>query len=158
VLARRTGPVIEFHLHGEGDALEELRRVVATSSVGSLVTVHGFTPGSKLAAHYAQSDIVIVPTRSDFDEGVAKSVVEGVLALRPVVTSQACPSIKLLADACVEAEVDNPASYADAIWSLATDPDLVATKCDAALRLREMFFDPPERYDRRLRQALELID
>lgn len=157
-LARRDGPAIEFHLHGEGDALEDLRRAAAASPAGSLITIHGFTPGSQLATHYAQSDIVIVPTRSDFDEGVAKSVVEGVLALRPVVTSQACPSIKLLADACVEAKVDDPASYADAIWSLATDPQLVAEKCAAAIRLRELFFDPPERYDRRLKQALALVD
>ena len=156
MLAARPGPRIEFHLHGEGDALAAVRAAITAASLDGLVVAHGFTPGAELADHYMAADIVIAPTRSDFDEGVAKAVVEGVLALRPVVTSRACPSIGMLAAACVEAQVDNPASYAEAIWRLANEPQLVAEKVAAARQLRTMFFDPPERYDRRLREALAL--
>ncbi len=153
-LAQREGPRVQFHIHGEGGALAPLKDAVARSAYGDRVTIHGFTSGTEMARHYMDSDIIIVPTRSTFEEGVAKSVVEGVLSLRPVVTSIACPSIGMLADACVEAQVNNPASYADAIWRLANDPALVRKKVEAATRLRTMFFDPPERYDRQLRNAL----
>ena len=156
MLAAKASPRIEFHLHGEGDALANVRAAVAAASLEDLVIVHGFTPGAELSRHYMAADIVIAPTRSDFEEGVAKAVVEGVLTLRPVVTSRACPSIGILGDACLEAKVNDPASYADAIWHLANEPTLVAEKVAAARRLRPMFFDPPERYDRRLKEALTL--
>lgn len=156
-LAKREGPVIHFHIHGEGEALDQLRNAAATSPARDVVHIYGFTGGAELKKHYTDADIVVVPTRSDLEEGLAKSVVEGVLTLRPTVTSRACPSIYILSDACVEAEVDQPLSYADAIWRLATDPKLAAEKTQAALQLREMFFDPPERYDRQLKQALALV-
>ena len=157
-LASRRGPKICFHIHGEGDAFDSLRQAINISSHGHLVKLYGFTAGLDLKDHYARADIVIVPTRSDFDEGIAKSVVEGVLTLRPVVTSKACPSIGILSDACLEAEVDNPTSYANAIWRLANEPQLAALKVRAAANLRLMFFDPSERYDRRLRHALALVE
>lgn len=157
-LAQREGPEVHFHIHGEGDALGALTAAVAASPARHLVQVYGFTAGLQLTDHYGRADIVIVPTRSDFDEGVAKSVVEGVLTLRPVVTSIACPSIHMLADACVEAQVDSPSSYADAVWKLANNPDLVRAKSRSGATLRDMFFDPPERYDRRLREALTIVE
>lgn len=156
-LARRKGPAVHFHIHGEGEALDRLRETAASSPARDVVHIYGFTGGSELKRRYADADIVVVPTRSDLEEGLAKSVVEGVLALRPTVTSRACPSIHLLSDACVEAEVDQPISYADVIWQLATDPKLAERKTRAALQLREMFFDPPERYDRQLKKALAIV-
>ena len=157
-LAARDGMSVLFDVHGTGSHLDELRLEIARRDLADLVTVHGFTAGVELLDHYRRADIVIVPTRSDFEEGVAKSVIEGVLTLRPVVTSQACPSIRVVGEACVEAEVDNPSSYADAIWQLANDPELVREKVEAAQRLRRLFFDPPERYDRQLRKALAVAE
>ena len=158
ILRQRSGPKITFHIHGEGPASNLLAQRVATSPAAENVVLHGFTRGRELLKHYASSDIALVPTRSTFEEGVAKSVVEGVLTLRPVVTSKACPSIRMLADACEEAKVDNPQSYADAIWRLANDSKLVRQKVEAARQLREQFFDPPERYDRQLRKALAIAE
>jgi len=158
LLATRLDRTVHIHIHGDGSHLDDLRSAAAQSPYADRVIIHGFTAGSELAEHYATCDIVIVPTRSDFEEGFAKSVVEGVLALRPVVTSIACPSIHVVGEACVEAEVDNPASYADAIARLANDPELAKAKIEAALRLREMFFDPPERYDRQLAKALAIAE
>lgn len=157
-LASREGPEIHFHLHGEGDAFELLQKNVDASPHGYLIHLYGFTSGLDLKNHYANADIVMVPTRSDFEEGFAKSVAEGVLALRPVVTSIACPSFHLLSNACVEASVDEPRSYADAIWRLANDPDLASAKVKGAHKLRDIFFDPPERYDRQLKRAIESIE
>ena len=158
MLAERDGPKVFFDIHGTGGADQALAKAVAASPHGDRVTLHGFTAGDALAGHYAASDIVIVPTRSSFDEGLAKSVVEGVLTLRPTVTSRVCPSLFLLEDACMEAEMDNPASYAEAIWQLATDPALARTKVAAARELRAMFFDPSERYDRQLKRALAIAE
>lgn len=147
-----------FHIHGEGGALEDLRQRAESSSVADRFIIHGFTAGATLADHYAASHIVVVPTRSDFEEGLAKSVIEGVLTLRPVVTSQVCPAIEVVGDACLEARVDDAGSYADAILRLAEDPGLLAEKVQAARRLREDFFDPPNSYAANLREALKVAE
>lgn len=147
--------IYNFHIHGEGDALESLRAAAAASPHGDHFHVHGFTAGSALAGHYAASHIVVVPTRSDFDEGLAKSVIEGVLALRPVVTSRVCPALDVVRDACVEARMDDAGSYVAAFARLAGDPALLDAKVSHARRLREDFFDPDQSYAQTLREALQ---
>lgn len=144
-----------FHVHGEGAALEELKAKAAKSPVSDLFRIYGFTEGKDLIAHYAASHIVVVPTRSEFEEGFAMSVLEGVLALKPVVTSRACPALEVVAAACEEARTDDVASYVDAIERLATDPALYAAKVEAARVLRESYFDPPNGYRPMLVAALE---
>lgn len=154
ILNGERGPTYRFHIHGEGNALEELRKRAAKSPVADEFRIYGFTAGAELADHYARSHIVTVPTRSDFDEGLAKSVIEGVLALRPVVTSKVCPAIDVVGDACVEATMDDVQSYIRAFRALATDPDLLNEKVSAARRLREDFFNPSATYADTLRAAL----
>ncbi len=157
-LNRGTGRKYRFHFHGEGEALLQLRARVAASPCRDFLIVHGFTAGDALAAHYAASHIVVVPTRSDFDEGLAKSVIEGVLALRPVVTSRVCPAIEVVGEACVEARVDDPASYVAAFRQLAESPALMTAKAIAALGLRENFFAPEANYAHTLREALKVAE
>ena len=99
----------------------------------------------------------MVPTRTDFEEGFAKIVAEGVIAGRPVVTSRVCPALEVVRDACVEVEPDDPLAYADAIWALATDPELARRKRNAAVELRGQFFDPANSYGAKLEQALESV-
>lgn len=147
-----------FHFHGEGGALEALRTRASASPCADLLKVYGFTAGDALAAHYSASHIVVVPTRSDFDEGLPKSVIEGVLALRPVVTSCVCPAIEVVGDACVEARMDEPASYAEAFRQLATSPDLLNEKVRAAQRIREEYFEPAHSYSQTLREALVVAE
>ena len=158
-LLNDTGELVyRFHVHGEGSALTMLREAAARSRHKDLFCIHGFTAGGALAQHYAASHIVVVPTRSDFAEGLAKSVIEGVLALRPVVTSKVCPAIDVVREACVEAEMDDPNSYAQALRSLATRPDYLQEKVQAARKLRENFFQPFQSYSTTLRQSLELAE
>lgn len=158
MLNRGSERKFRFHFHGEGGALEELRARAAASPCRDFLIVYGFTAGEALAAHYAASHIVVVPTRSDFDEGLAKSVIEGVLALRPVVTSRVCPAIQVVGEACVEARMDDPASYAEAFRMLADDPALLAAKAEAARCLREDFFSPDASYAQTLEDALDIAE
>lgn len=157
ILAGRDGPMVRFHIHGEGSALEALKAAANDAGIADRFFVYGFTSGTDLAAHYAAADIVVVPTRSDFEEGLAKSVLEGVLAYRPVVTSKACPALEVVGEACVEAKLDDASDYAQCIWRLATDPALMQDKIKAATRLREAFFNPTDSYGQRLEQALESL-
>lgn len=154
MLNSRPGQRFRFHFHGEGTALDALRERAAASPHSDFLKVYGFTSGKALAQHYDAAHIVVVPTRSDFDEGLAKSVIEGVLALRPVVTSRVCPAIDVVGGACEEARMNDPASYAEAFSRLARSPALWRQRVDAAYDLREGYFDPVDTYAQTLREAL----
>lgn len=154
MIRSRTDRLFRFHVHGEGSALEDLKERAAASKVADRFIIHGFTAGKDLMKHYAASHIVVVPTRSNFEEGFAMSVVEGVLAFRPVVTSKACPAFEVVTEACEEAVVDDAASYADRIHELGSNSALNSAKIEAAKILRRDFFDPPNGYRPMLRAAL----
>lgn len=154
MILSRTDRLFRFHVHGEGSALQDLKERAANSKVADRFVIHGFTAGKDLMKHYAASHIVVVPTRSDFEEGFAMSVVEGVLAFRPVVTSIACPAFEVVTEACEEAVVDDAASYGDRIYELGSNSALASAKIEAAKILRRDFFDPPNGYKPMLRVSL----
>jgi glycogen(starch) synthase len=109
-------PDIEFTLCGDGSALDEVRR-----KAGSNVTITGRLNRAELVAHYLETHIVIVPTRSTFAEGFAQVVAEAILLLRPVVTSPVVPASEALAGAIMLARTDDARSYAEAIREIQMD-------------------------------------
>jgi len=130
-----------FHVCGDGPDLELLRHRVAKSDLDDVVKIHGWTEPAELRRILADSHFSIVPTRSDFNEGMAMTVIEPILLGRPVITSPVVPASEVLRDACVLARTDDPSSYADAIIDLAADQERYARLCAACLPLRRVFFD-----------------
>ena len=147
---------------GAGSSERALVDAVNVSRLGPSITVAGQCVAAQLAAHYAECHVVVVPTRSTFEEGYAKVVAEAVLNLRPVITSAACPALADVADAAIEARVDDPATYVDAIRKLADNPILYAEKVAAAARVRQIYFDQNHSYraviEPTLRTALSVED
>lgn len=139
---------------GTGSADRALTDAVKDSGLDQFITVTGQCGATELAAHYADCHAVLVPTRSAFEEGYAKVVAEAVLNLRPVITSAACPALKDVAKAAVEAQVDRVETYADAVRKLATDPVVYAEKAAAAARLRPFYFDRSHSYAAVIEPAL----
>ena len=139
---------------GTGSADRTLAEAVSAARLGQSITVAGQCDAAQLAAHYAACHAVVAPTRSTFEEGYAKVVAEAVLNLRPVITSAACPALADVADAAIEARVDDPAAYVDAIRKLATDPILYAGKVAAAARVRQIYFDQNHSYRAMIEPAL----
>lgn len=139
---------------GTGLAERALARAVSEAGLESSIALSGQCKAAQLAHHYAECHVVVVPTRSTFEEGYAKVVAEAVLNRRPVVTSAACPALPDVADAAVEARVDDPATYVDAIRKLAGDPILYEQKVAACSRVREIYFDHRHSYGAAIEPAL----
>jgi glycosyltransferase involved in cell wall biosynthesis len=143
---------------GTGAAHDELAREVASAELGNLVRVNGDCDSETVAEKYRQSHVVIVPTRSDFEEGYAKVVAEAVINLRPVITSAACPALADVRPAALEARVDDAADYAAQVLLLANDLELFAAKCRGAEECREIYFDEAHSYGAVIEPALrELV-
>src|SRR5262249_10539726 len=131
-----------WELCGDGSDLEELKRRQDELNLKNVVDIRGWTSPEELRPVHTRSHISIVPTRSNFSEGLAKSVVESVLAGRPVITSAVVPAFEVLRKACVEARTNDIDSYVDAIFRIYDDSRYYRVLCDACHDLQKQFYDP----------------
>jgi glycogen(starch) synthase len=154
-LEEREPSRFKLDICGEGPAEEELKRAVEQAKLASVINVRGQCNTGSLAKLYAECHAVVVPTRSDFEEGTPKVAFEAVLNLRPVVMSAACPALADVAAATVEPKVDDVEDYVRAIGALSDDPELYAEKVAAAGICRLKHFDERHSYGAVLRAGLQ---
>jgi glycogen(starch) synthase len=117
----RTQPV-KFEVCGDGPALIELKKQVQDKKLDEAFTIRGALGRQDLLNVYKNSDAVIVPTRSDFAEGMPKVCAEAALFGLPILTSKLSNALDTLGPAIVETQPDRPESYAAAILTLVRDP------------------------------------
>jgi glycosyltransferase involved in cell wall biosynthesis len=132
---------IEFDVCGTGSVLAPLEADVTHARLGERFRLHGHARGAALRERFARSHVVVVPTRSTFNEGFNAVVSEAVLSGRPVITSRVCPALGLVAEGAIEVEPDDVAGYRAAIERLCGDAALYAAKRDACGRLAAQFLD-----------------
>jgi glycosyltransferase involved in cell wall biosynthesis len=152
-LRDRSGIPIVFEVCGTGNALPELKRLVQEKRLSDRVIVHGRLPRSELFALYSRAHAVIVPTRSDFSEGLPAVCAEAVLFGLPVVTSRLSNAIPVLGPAIMEAEPEDVESYVGAIRKLAEDNTTFLRLCNACPELARQFVDRDQSYP----AALDLL-
>jgi glycogen synthase len=150
--AQRRGRV-RWEIHGVGPDLDELIRLHGELSLKETVFIYGWTSPQDAQDVYARSHVSIVPTRSNFCEGLSMAAAESVLAGRPVITSPVVPALEILRPACFEAQTDDVDSYVQAILRLIDDPDKYTTLCKVCPQLLEQFYDP----EQGLRAALKKV-
>lgn len=146
---------IEFDVCGTGSDFDQLKADVETAGLSGRFRCHGHVQQAKMREMYSRSDVIVVPTRSDFVEGFNKVVAEAVLAGRPVVTSAVCPAISSVRAAVVEVLPDDVDGYAKAIAQLRDDAGLYEAKRQASLGLRTQFFDASRGWGATLVRALQ---
>ena len=139
--ARRPGRFV-FDICGTGSAFDALAAQVAARRLNGPVTLHGDLLRPQLLQVYGQSHLVIVPTRSDFSEGLPKACAEAVIAGRPVLTSRLSNALDVLRGALIEAREDDPADYAAKIEALADDPMRYAELVRHTALVSGQFMDP----------------
>jgi glycosyltransferase involved in cell wall biosynthesis len=145
---------IMFHLCGDGSGLAELQQEVNRLGYGSSFICHGYCQKEQMRQMYSLAHVVIVPTRTNFVEGLNKVVVEGILAGRPVITSAVCPALSYVRDAVVEVPPDDITAYGDAILKLCDDQNLYEQKRRHCLELQEQFYDPTRSWGEALKSVL----
>ncbi|WP_198034826.1 glycosyltransferase family 4 protein [Bradyrhizobium sp. WSM1417] len=109
---------VVFEICGDGPALPELRTIIEQERLGDLINVHGRLERDALLGVYAASHAAIVPTRSDFTEGMPQVCAEAVLSGLPVITSQVANAFDVIGPATIRAETDDVGSYVKAIVAL----------------------------------------
>ena len=130
-----------FHICGGGPALDELKNQCKKQHLTDKVVIHGRLNRHELLNIYQYGHVVIVPTRSDFFEGLPMVSIESVLLARPLITSKLSNALDVLGDVIVEAEPENIDSYVSAIRKLAFDKSLYEKISQACQPLRAQFLD-----------------
>ena len=137
---RVPGRVI-WEICGTGPDLEELRKRQRLMNLESIVTIHGWQSPNDMRGVIARSHLSIVPTRSNFAEGMAMTVIEPILANRPVITNPIVPALEVLKPACIEARTNDVESYVLAVLKVLKDGYYYQKLCDSCPSLAEQFYD-----------------
>jgi glycosyltransferase involved in cell wall biosynthesis len=145
---------IVFEIAGEGGAMAELRQQTAARKLGEIVHIHGYCHRPQMRELLRRSHVVIIPTRSDFEEGFNQVVAEAVLSGRPFITSNVCPALEYVREAGIEVAAEDIDGYAAGIERLADNADIYNEKCEACEHLSEQFFDESRSWAAALRTVL----
>ena len=126
-LVRERGHDFSMTFAGPG-ALDDWCAYAHARGVDEHVTFLGVIPNTDVAIQMNAHDIVIVPSRHGFAEGLPNTIYEGLAARSPLVISDH-PAFKGRLEAgraCLDFEGSNPQSLADALERLVTDHELYA--------------------------------
>jgi glycogen synthase len=127
---------------GSGPASEALDRQVRERKLGHVVELMDRFPNEQKALEtFGWSHAMVVPTTSQFCEGLAMTAAEGVLAGRPVVLSTVVPAWEVLGNAAIKAETDSVDSFVEAFRKLALDPDHYDHCQRATFAPQKQFYD-----------------
>src|SRR5207302_954122 len=116
-------------------------QAVTERGLAALVRPLGRVSREELIAAYGQAHVVIVPTRSNFCEGLTGVASEAILTGRPVLTSRLSNVLDVFEGAVVEAQPDDLDTYVEGLRRLLTDRDLYEKCCRACPPLRQQFYD-----------------
>jgi glycogen synthase len=153
---RATVPVM-FEVCGDGPALAELRSIVLSRGLENQIVVHGRLERQALLDVYSRCDAVIVPTRSDFTEGMPQVCAEAVLSGIPIVTSEVANAFDVVGPATLQAVTDDIESYVGAILSMIEDKALYNRLRAACPDQARQFVDRSQSYPAALDRLLETV-
>lgn len=150
ILRKRKTFRFRFEVCGDGSDLEKLRNEVKLKHLTEIFLTPGYCDREEILHRLGTSHVIVSPTRSSFVEGFNKSIAEGVLAGRPVITSRVCPALQYVKDAALEVQADSPESYANAIEMLASNRDLYNALSSNCKKLQKQFYSMENSWKNRL--------
>lgn len=131
-----------WRIVGSGSASVELARQIQERKLGHVVKAEGMLSGEEKALEtLGWAHAMVVPTTSQFIEGLAMTAAESVLAGRPVVVSSVVPAWEVLGHAAIKAETDNVDSLVGAFRKLALEPWYYEECRRATVEARAQFYD-----------------
>ncbi len=121
-------PKTELHIYGfyDNDYKNKLQKIINEHNLQDLVFLNGKEPLEKIYLHIKNSDIGIVPYRSDdfMQLALSTKMFEYVASGIPVVAARLKPAEYVLNDNCVlYSSPDNQQEFAENIVKLCLDPD-----------------------------------
>jgi glycosyltransferase involved in cell wall biosynthesis len=140
-LERNLPGQLTWRIFGYGGATAELARRVEQRKLGHLIEIAGRLTRETVQEAYGWAHAALVPTTSQFNEGLAMTAVEAVLAGRPVVVSTVVPAWEVLGDAAIRASADDVDSFVTIFRRLVEDSGYYERCRQATMAVQEQFYD-----------------
>ncbi len=152
---RETHPDLRLVFAGGGGALEPLRAEIAKRGLSDVASAPGHLDRPSVKAALKQADLMICPTRTDFNEGLAYVCFEAAAQGVPSVMSTVVPARELLKDACAVFEADSTPALTESIAGLLDDQDAYQRLSVAALSCSaETLYDRSRAWGSQLYRAI----
>lgn len=143
VIARHPSRQLQVSYCGSGPAVSLIQAELhADPSLVGRVHLLGHLDRQALLQAYEQCDAVVVPTTSWFMEGFPKVGAEAMLSCRPLIVSDAVPTVEGLRSACVVFKADDANDLAKAIETLWADTGTYERLAHATSQVARKFTDP----------------
>ncbi|MCP3730821.1 glycosyltransferase family 4 protein [Sphingomonas sp. MG17] len=124
LLRQRLMRPLQVDICGDGPARVRLAEAAGRARVDDIIQMHGRLDRPQILERYRNADVLVVPSKTAIGEGMPMVCAEAALAGLAIVTSRVSSALDVLDGAILEAQPDDPASYADALEALASDPEL----------------------------------
>ncbi|PLL12306.1 hypothetical protein C0V75_10085 [Tabrizicola sp. TH137] len=134
-------PDLTLTFAGSGSSEAALRARCAASPHAGRITFLGRIGSARVHAAIAASDLVICPTMTSFNEGLAVVGFEAAAHGIPSVLSSVVPAAELLGDAASVFTADDGQALEGLLLHLLNDPDTYRRKCAATALVRERLYD-----------------
>ena len=145
-------PDATLEFAGDGSQAQELADAVKRSAAP--VRYLGRLSADEVHAKLAQIDLLICPTRSQFNEGLAFVVIEAAVHGVPSLVSSNVPAKDLLAGSVLEYPVDDVSAMQARLRALLADPEIATQLRKGLAPAREAFFDRSKSWGTQLYLAM----
>lgn len=146
-------PDLDLTFAGSGNCDDELHAAVAGAGVPD-VRFLGRLDSAGVHREIADTDLIVCPTTSAFDEGLALVGLEGAAHGIPTLLSTVVPAIDVLGDACKSFQVDDAADLERALSDLITDEAEYQALLTHLDEVRPRLYDPSLSWGSQLAQVL----
>lgn len=149
----------QFHwvFCGTGSALEELRAEVERRGMSEVVELRGHVKSNEMIKEYEAANAVMVPTTSEFAEGMAKVALEGALAGRPVVLSSTVPAGEILGEVAWVVHAGDITGYQRALGRLADDPELCRKMGQEGVRVAQALMANSRSFENQIDRMMDIM-
>ncbi len=133
--------LIRLSIAGDGSVVERLKAQIAGSQFSDRIDFRGRLDSAGVHHAIAASDLIVCPTMTTFNEGLAVVGFEAAAHGIPTLLSSVVPAADLLADSCAIFRADNVIALRDALAALIEDGAVYRQKCEATFPIRDMIYN-----------------
>ncbi|KPQ07652.1 MAG: Glycosyltransferase [Rhodobacteraceae bacterium HLUCCA12] len=145
---------INLTIAGTGTALDALREAAAASPYAARIDIPGRLDADGVAQALQNADLLVCPTRSEFNEGLALVIVESAAAGVPSVASSVVPAHEHVPDGCAVYPADDTQALEDTLARLIEDPDAFGALVAGTAPIRTQVLDRNASWGSQLARAL----
>lgn len=147
-------PELTLNFAGSGSAAPALQAAIAATPHAERIHSLGHVSAEGVVSALQRSDLLICPTRSAFNEGLALVVIEAAALGVPSVASSVVPARELVPEACAVFPADDTGALRSTLLGLIDDPAAYRTLAAGTAPARAQVLDRARSWGSQLARAL----